>query len=115
MKMHEVLWLISEVHDHTAAAVSNKGDWCWPTRELLAENVMLNRDLFPGSDDVRKQIQRARERGWIVEGGCSPHCHARHLKLTTVGQEALKLMNEGGCGGGRECIVGGAKLTRKVA
>lgn len=99
MKMHETLYFIQGLHDFIAASASNKGEWCWPTRELLAENIDENVEVLGKNAraDIRRQMGIARRRGWLIEGGCVAHCHARHVRLTSTGREALRLMNESGC------------------
>lgn len=117
MTIHECLRFIQGLHDYVAKSVDHPGPWCWPTRELLAANVRLNREHFT-PDDMRNQMGRARARGWLVEAPCQSHCHARHVSLTGVGLAALALMDERGCGAeahGRECFREGLKFERKVA
>lgn len=128
MKMHETLYFIQGLHDFIEVGAANKGDWCWPTRELLAENIDANVGVLGqnAGPDIRRQMGIARRRGWIAEGGCVPHCHAKHVRLTAAGREALRLMNESGCclscgrpkaqstAQGRECITD-LKFIRKLA
>lgn len=119
MTIHECLLFIKGLHDFTERSVSNKGPWCWPTRELLAGNVALNREFFGrnADADMRYQMAVARRRGWLVEGACQSHCHAQHVRLTGAGAEALRLMDELGCQHEkiRECVRSGFKLQRKAA
>lgn len=121
MTMHEALYFIRGLHDYTERSVANKGPWCWPTRELLASNVAANRDRFTGGarnqGNFRMQLGIARRRGWVVEEGCSPHCHAMHVRLTGAGLEALRLMDEHGCNSekARPCVTSGLHLHRKAA
>lgn len=102
MTMHETLNFIDALHRCIEHNVSNLGPWCWPTRELANYNLRLNRDAFPRDRRLKesfdKQVSIAARRHWIADAPCSAHCHARHLTLTAVGQEALRLMNEQGCG-----------------
>jgi hypothetical protein len=107
MKMHEALYSIKGLHDSLELEVANKGEWCWPTRELLAENVNANLKVLGKNAraDIRRQMGIARRRGWLVEGPCVPHCHARQVRLTTSGAEALRLMNEAVCGCCSTCRV----------
>lgn len=117
MTIHECLSFIKGLHDYVERSVSNKGLWCWPTRELLAANLALNRDVLGRESGARYQLALARRRGWIVEAGCQPHCHAQHVRLTGAGLEALRLMDELGCKHEkvRECMRSGFKLQRKAA
>ena len=125
MTMHEALNFVKALHDHVSSAVENRGHWCWPTRELLAENVKVNRALFAGrnqSEDFRRQLGIAKRKGWAVEEGCSPHCHGRHVRLTGVGLEALRRLDESSCGcvvatfaEHRPCVTSGFRLRRKAA
>ena len=102
MTMHETLKFLDALHAHLERSVSNPGPWCWPTRELVAGNLRLNRKAFPRDtspkDSFNRQLSIALRRHWIASGPCQPHCHAQHLTLTAAGQEALALMNEQGCG-----------------
>lgn len=118
MTMHEALFFIKGLHDRVERSVANKGPWCWPTRELLADNVRLNRDRFSGKrQDFRTQIAIAKRRGWVVEEGCSSHCHALHVRLSGAGLEMLALMNLHGCTSEkvRPCVTSGLQLHRKAA
>ena len=105
MTMHETLNFIDALHGFIERNVSNPGPWCWPTRTLAAHNLRLNRAVFPRDKDqhvltssFEKQVDIARKRGWMSDGPCAPHCHGRHLSVTAQGREALRLMNEQGCG-----------------
>lgn len=102
MTMHEALQFLDALHAHMEHSLSNPGPWCWPTRELVAYNLRLNRKQYPRDKDVTHSFTRnvaiAKERHWISEGPCGHHCHANHLRLTTAGVEALRLMNKEGCG-----------------
>jgi len=120
MTMHETLRFLDALHGHLERSVSNPGPWCWPTRELVARNLRLNRKAFPRDtspkDSFNRQLSIALRRHWIAAGPCQPHCHAQHLTLTAGGQEALALMNEQGCG--PQCHVHREMklhLERKVA
>lgn len=122
MTMHEALYFINEVHEFLRESCARKGTCCWPTREILSVNLMANRRFFPRAtrQDMNERISRARQRGWIVEAPCAPECHARHVQITSVGLEALKLMNEHGCASehqqaGRACVTEGFDLKREVA
>jgi hypothetical protein len=102
MTMHEALNFLDALHGYLERNVSNPGPWCWPTRELVAQNLRLNRKAFPRdarpTDSFKRQLNIALERHWIASGPCQSHCHAQHLSLTAAGQEALVSMNEHGCG-----------------
>lgn len=100
MTMHEALAFISELHRflHQDA----KPDvWCWPTREQCALNLRANREAFPRDKNPRwafnRQLGIGFGRHYVVIEPCGPECHTKHVRLTAVGEEALKLMNEQGC------------------
>lgn len=126
MKMHETLYFIQRLHDFIEEGASKKGPWCWPTRDVLAENVDVNIEILGKNAraDMRRQMGIARRRGWIDESGCVAHCHALHVKLTAAGREALRLMNESGCcpscgrpkavAGDRDCVTS-LKFVRDLA
>jgi hypothetical protein len=99
MTQHELLAFIDRLHAFIERSVSNRGPWCWPTRELLVENLADNKTLWGPSWDsgFRQTLRSLRHHDWAVEEGCSPHCHARHVRLTSAGLEMLRLMNEHGC------------------
>lgn len=99
MTQHELLAFIDALHGFIERSVSNRGPWCWPTRELLVENLADNKKLWGPSWDsgFRQTLQSLRRHGWAVEEGCAPHCHAKHVRLTSAGLEMLRLMNEHGC------------------
>lgn len=108
MYMHDTLYFLNALHAFIEASVDNRGPWCWPTRELASFNLRRNRMVFPRDNNLRQAFNRcvadAKLRGWIVEGPCAAHCHARHLSLTALGKEALDNMNLYGCKGDpREC------------
>lgn len=122
MTMHEALTFIDALHGYVERTVANRGPWCWPTRELLAYNLRLNREAFPRDRPevlwrtFRSHCERAKVRGWLTEGPCTPHCHAVHTVLTGKGREALRLMGETGCG--PQCVQHREiklHLERKVA
>lgn len=130
MRMHETLYLIQGLHDFIAREVANKGDWCWPTRELLAENLAANKAVLGTESGFREQLSLARRRGWLSEGPCQSHCHARHVRLTASGMEMLRLLDEAGCcpscrvpdmrerergSRRRGCRIDSLKFHRKVA
>jgi hypothetical protein len=125
MKIHECLFFIDWCHSSMERAVSNKGPWCWPTRELLVMNLRENSHVFGGSTvraDFNTQLRIAKRRGWVIEEPCQPHCHADHIRLTGIGQETLRLMNDNGCDrlcaaaeNPRPCVRAGFHLRRKVA
>jgi len=102
MTMHEALSFLDALHRHIEGNVSNRGPWCWPTRDLAAANLRLNREVFPRdaspTDSFKRQLGIALRRHWVASGPCQSHCHAQHLTLTAAGQEALRMMNEQGCG-----------------
>jgi hypothetical protein len=102
MTMHEALNFLDLLHNHIEHSVSNPGPWCWPTRQLVHYNLGLNRSCFPRDkrvyDSFNRQFKIARSRHWTDVGPCASHCHAEHLRLTDLGAEALRVMNEQGCG-----------------
>ena len=102
MTMHDALKFIDAFHGMMVRSVSKSGPWCWPTREQATANLRRNRHAFPHDKDpsnsFRRQLKIARGRHWLTEGPCQSHCHAQHITLTGAGQEALRLMNEQGCG-----------------
>ena len=124
MTEHTALFFIKGLHDHLRVSVAHKGEWCWPTRELVTENLKLNRAVL-GADAVtsfKSQLGALRRKRWVVLEGCVSHCHAAHVKLTSTGLAALELMNEDGCsvhqarGRKSECRAGAAvKFDRKAA
>lgn len=99
--MHESLKFLDALHAHIERNTSKRGPWCWPTRDLVAATLRLNREAFPRdakpTDSFKRQLHVALRRHWIASAPCQPHCHAQHLSLTAAGQEALALMNAGGC------------------
>jgi hypothetical protein len=121
MTMHETLGFVGRLHDWMADELKNPGPWCWPTRELLSANLRLNRHLFSGEVVTSNgtNLTTAKRRGWILDGGCGSHCHARHITLTANGLEVLKLMDESGCSRFRqECqhpALPPLRLTRRAA
>ena len=99
MTMHETLSFIRSLHDWIAGQVDRPGPSCWPTRDLLGSNLRANRPLYSGQvmQSFRTNIDMAKTRGWAIDGGCEPKCHARHITLTAKGLEVLRLMDESGC------------------
>jgi hypothetical protein len=100
MTQHELLAFVSGLHDHIAASISNPGPWCWPTRELLIENLNLNRHLWGPrliTGEFPDALATLLRKHWMVAGPCEPHCHATHIRVTEAGLEALRLMDEQGC------------------
>lgn len=102
MTMHESLKFLDALHAHIERHTSKRGPWCWPTRDMVAESLRLNREAFPRdarpTDSFKRQLHIAIGRHWIAAGPCQSHCHAQHLTLTAAGREALALMNRDGCG-----------------
>lgn len=99
MTEHDALYFVKGLHDFIEAGVANKGEWCWPTRDLVNENLNLNRDLL-GDQAVKTfsgLLGNLRRKRWATIEGCTPHCHAPHIKLTGAGLAALEWMNERGC------------------
>ena len=96
MHMHELLWVVKGLHDFSERAAENKGPWLWPTFELLSENVRANREVM-NPEGWRGRLHVARERGLVVIGPCTGHCHARHIIVTALGAARLALMNQQGC------------------
>lgn len=128
MRMHETLFFIQGLHDYFESIGAGEGDGSWPVREHLAENIAANIDVVGKNalPDLRRQMAIARGRGWMVEERCNPDCHARHVRLTATGREALRLMNELGCcpacgnpketkGYIRDCMTNSFKFTGKLA
>lgn len=106
MTIHESLFFIDELRRFVEKHVDHSGPWCWPTRELAAYNLRRNALVFRREKQLNRafnlNVGTVKEKGWLVKGPCAPHCHAYHLKLTQLGQEALDNMNRYGCGT-REC------------
>ena len=102
MTMHQALQFLDALHEHIRHSVDKPGPWCAPTAEVVQYNLRLNRAAFPHDRDVsnsyRGQFKIARARHWVSEGPCQHHCHANHQQLTAAGHEALRLMDEQGCG-----------------
>lgn len=101
MTQHELLAFIKGLHDHVERSLSNPGPWCWPTRELLLDNLDANAALWgprwrSEHGDTELTLRRKQ---WLAEGPCQEHCHAKHVRLTEAGLKALHLMDEQGCGG----------------
>jgi hypothetical protein len=91
MTQHELLSFVDFLHKE----MQRRGLMVWPTREILLDNLELNRGCWGPRwrnefGDTRRTLQRKR---WIVEESCSPDCHAIHVCLTSDGQNALQLMN----------------------
>lgn len=106
MTAHEALLFISHVHDVAEARLDKTGPWCWPLRQTLLHNVRRHRDWFGGtkpSAELVTQLTRLRAHGYIIEGPCQSHCHARHVTITPAGADALKRWNESGCS--RACAL----------
>jgi hypothetical protein len=102
MTQHELLAFVDGLRRHVETQVSNPGPWCWPTRELLVENLKANAKLWgPGliSGEFPDTLRTLKAKDWAAEAPCSPHCHANHVSLSEAGLEALRLMNERGCAG----------------
>lgn len=116
MTMLECLDFVNQLHDYIESRVDRPGPWCWPTRDLVNENLKANRDNFPRDkylvDSFGRVLRIARARGWVAVGGCSNHCHADHVRLTGVGQDMLCLMKQQGCESGDHIEY---RFTRKVA
>ncbi len=100
MTLHETLGFVRALHDWIERQVDRPGLWCWPTRELLGENLRAHRHLYGGEviSSCRTNMNTARRRGWLTEGGCARQCHARHVTLTVKGRAVLDTMDEKGCG-----------------
>jgi hypothetical protein len=103
MTQHEFLTFVAGLHEHVEQSLSNPGPWCWPTRELLLDNLNSNRQHFsdsprPMSAHLAHMLRTLRAKGWVVADGCTEHCHASHVRITLDGLEALRLMDELGCG-----------------
>lgn len=101
MTQHEVLAFVDGLHEYMKR-VTGKESIAWPTRELLRENFRLNRALWGSGwqSQYHNAVTEARRRHWLAAGpgeGCSVHCHAEHIRLTSAGAQALRLMNEEGC------------------
>lgn len=118
MTMLECLDFISQLHDWVEKQVDRPGPWCWPTRDVVNLNLNRNRAAFPRDkylvDSFGRVLRIARARGWVAVGGCQSHCHADHVRLTTVGQEMLALMKEQGCKTG-DHVEPEYRFQRKVA
>jgi hypothetical protein len=102
MTQHELLAFVDGLRRHVETEISNPGPWCWPTRELLVENLKANAKLWgPGliSGEFPHTLRTLKAKEWAAEAPCSPNCHANHVSLTEAGLEALRLMDERGCVG----------------
>jgi hypothetical protein len=102
MTQHELLAFVDGLRRHVETEISNPGPWCWPTRELLVENLKANAKLWgPGliSGEFPDTLRTLKAKEWAAEAPCSPNCHANHVSLTEAGLEALRLMDERGCAG----------------
>lgn len=101
MTAHELLAFLDSMHSFMEETVAKPGPWCWPERDLLRENLLIpeNRRFWGPkvSAELHSTLSTLKAKHWAVEEGCVEHCHARHVKLTATGMEALKLMNEEGC------------------
>ena len=117
--MHEMLNFIDAQFRAFQRSVANPGPQCWPTWEQTLGNLRLNRKAFPRDDrpsrSFRRQLEIAFAKHWVVSEPCQSHCHTKHLKLTAAGQDALKLMNEQGCGPHCQQHTPELRLQRKVA
>lgn len=93
MTMHEALFFVADFHRFLGEP--------WPTTEQVGVNLRLNREAFPRDKNVNdsfyRQIRIARARHYVVVDPCGPECHAKHVRLTAVGEQALAWMNEHGC------------------
>ena len=108
MTMHEALFFLDDLHQFLEAGVGNPhfaaepGPWCWPTLEQVHLNLRVNRAAFPRDarvyDSFNTVFKIALRRHWTAKGHCQAGCKAEHLRLTAAGAEALRLMNEQGCG-----------------
>lgn len=104
MTQHEFLTFTVALRDHIKATVEKRHGQpaaaFWPTRDVLVENIALNRDRL-GPDvllgGIGKVLGTARKRRWVTVGGCMKDCHADHIIVTELGLEALRLMDEQGC------------------
>lgn len=101
MTQHELLVFVTGLHDHIERSVSSPGPWCWPTRELLVENLSANKHLWGPhwGNEFNDTLKTLKRKHWVSEGGCQSHCHALHVQVTAAGAEALRLMDEFGCEG----------------
>lgn len=133
MTMHEALNFLDALTKHMEHSIKasdarfmnlprSPAPWAKPTREVVYANLRANRKVFGRDKDVSNSFTRnagvAMERHWIAQGPCQSHCHAKHLWLTAAGKEALRLMNEQGCG--PQCAqhkegLSELRLERKVA
>jgi hypothetical protein len=103
MTQHELLSFIDGLRGFVerSAVDAGPGPWCWPTWELLLGNLEYNR-VFWGPrwhNEFGDTIKTLRRKGWVAEGPCTLHCHARHVRITDEGFEALGVMNKQGCSG----------------
>lgn len=104
MTQHEFLNFTVALRDHIEEKVGKRSGQpaaaVWPTREALVENLGLNLDHFGAGvtqSGIRAAIATASKRHWIVVAGCMKDCHAKHVIVTELGLEALRLMDEQGC------------------
>jgi hypothetical protein len=99
MTQHELLAFVEGLHEHMKQE-TGKSYVVWPTREMMADNIRLNREFWgPGwSNQYRSALAEARRRHWVViDDGCSQTCHAQHVRVTAAGAQALAIMNTDGC------------------
>lgn len=104
MTQHELLAFTVALRGHIEATVGKRhgqpGAALWPTREVLVENLSLNRDRFGTrvlDSGLQAALARAKKLHYVTVGGCMKDCHARHIIVTELGLEALRLMDEQGC------------------
>jgi hypothetical protein len=122
MTMHEALYFLNALRIELEESGHYRGIGAWPTRELCVLNLKANRAVFTHDLNpvvsFRRNLQIAKQRHWMAEESCGRDCHAKHLRLTSLGLEALTLLNENGCFG-KECghVEHGAELRfeKKVA
>lgn len=111
MKMLEVLDFIDKLTKYMEQSIAASDarysnlqgmpKWVRPTRETVMASLRANKSAFPRDKDPSNSCARmlkiAMRRGWVAQGPCQSHCHAPHLWLTDLGQQALSLGKCQGC------------------
>lgn len=100
MTEHEVLSFIGQFRDYLHRTLSRPENLPWPTREMVADNLTLNKGRYRNTfthSNFRRQVAILKRKGLVAEGPCQPHCHATHVSLTRLGEDMLAVMNQAGC------------------
>lgn len=70
---------------------------CWPTYEMLAYNVRLNKTFFPHPTALNSVAQSMQGLGLISIGPCGDGCHGEHYSVTEKGLRTLAKWDREGC------------------